>query len=967
MRFRALLRKALCVATACALLAQEAGAATVTVSNALDDGSAGSLRVVLGAAAAGDTVSWAGNGSAGTINILATDLPSVPATTTLDVTNAKDGGGAAASVTIAGAFNLPLGGGVTFLNGGANDWTISSFISGTGSLTKAGAGTLVLSTRDNTYSGGTLLNAGTLSVDSDARLGAAAGLLTFDGGTLKTTGAGVASGRSLTLNSGGGAIEVDGGGNTAAFSGSIYGPGSLTKKGGGTLALTGSSYYSGGTTLDAGTLSVNSDAALGYGGGALTFNGGTLKTAAGIGSLRGVTLNAGGGVVDTAGFDSVLWGDIGGAGKLTKNGAGILYLRGYNTYSGGTLLKAGTVNIIADDCLGAASGPVTFDGGTLQTVVGMTLSRNMALEDEGGTINVYDKVLTLTGVISGANGGAFTKAGEGTLVLVGAGTYDGATNANAGILELGADNVLPAGTDLTVAAGGTLEMGGHTQSVASYTGPGTLRLRLQPNVNNLAVTGGVGKNATLTGGTLAVSIAPQAFTAGQTFTPIKVTGAGAVVGTFARITSPAALSFTPTYTDTDVTLTVGLVPFADIAGTGNQAEVGKGLEPLRANPTGDAATVLGELYTLDATQLRSALDQIGPVSLASMAGAGAGASGLQSGVLSQRMAVLAGGARGGGSASHKGDGRSPFPGPLVASAGAADVEINEPLDAGSEASWGLFTSGVYADGRLREAYGGSGLQPGYAFNSAGVIVGADRVVSDHLAAGLSAGYVRGHASIYAPGSGTVDSHSARFGGYATAFSERAHANLYLGGALDLFSTNRDIVVGSLKRTATADPVAGEFNADAGVGYDFRPTPWGTFSPFAGLSYDRLMIGSFTEDGAGDLDLAVGRQTAETLRSRVGLRLSEKFDGGSYVFTPYASAGWRHELLSQSRPIEARLARGAGNAFSVKTGDYARDGMLLGAGFSLDWSDRLSAKFDYSGDFRSHFMENVFNAGLRLKF
>ena len=47
-------------------------------------------------------------------------------------------------------------------------------ISGTGSLTKIGAGTLTL-TADNTYAGGTTINAGTFAVGTDAKLGAASG------------------------------------------------------------------------------------------------------------------------------------------------------------------------------------------------------------------------------------------------------------------------------------------------------------------------------------------------------------------------------------------------------------------------------------------------------------------------------------------------------------------------------------------------------------------------------------------------------------------------------------------------------------------------------------------------------------------------------------------------------------------------------------------------------------------------
>ena len=60
-------------------------------------------------------------------------------------------------------------------------------ILGTGSVAKAGAGTQVLS-GNNTYSGGTRFVAGVLEVPLNNSLGDTAGGLTFDGGTLRTTG-----------------------------------------------------------------------------------------------------------------------------------------------------------------------------------------------------------------------------------------------------------------------------------------------------------------------------------------------------------------------------------------------------------------------------------------------------------------------------------------------------------------------------------------------------------------------------------------------------------------------------------------------------------------------------------------------------------------------------------------------------------------------------------------------------------
>src|SRR5258708_2861337 len=81
--------------------------------------------------------------------------------------------------------------------------------------------------------------------------GAAAGGLTFNGGTLQY-GAGFSSARGVTLNAGGGTFDTQA--NNATLSGAISGTGGLTKAGTGTLILSGANTYLGGTTINAGTL-----------------------------------------------------------------------------------------------------------------------------------------------------------------------------------------------------------------------------------------------------------------------------------------------------------------------------------------------------------------------------------------------------------------------------------------------------------------------------------------------------------------------------------------------------------------------------------------------------------------------------------------------------------------------------------------------------------------------------------------
>lgn len=858
------LKSLLAVLCAASFLSQQAQAVAIAVTNTADSG-ANSLRAAVTAAVAGDTIQW-GVGAGGTI-VLLTDLPAVGDKTTLDVSSVVS------SMTIA-AGNMSLAGGVTFQNtNAALDWAIATNIIGVGSMTKTGAGTLVL-TGANSYAAGTFLNAGTLNINAASSLGT--GALTFDNGKLQTAST-IAFANAITFAVGGGTIDTLG--NNSIFSGVISGVGSLTNASTGTLTLTGVNTYTGGTILsNGGILNINSDAALGGTGGLIfSVSGGTLQVAANMTSARAITLT-GNGTFDTNGYNLLLSTGIDGPGALTKIGDGIL---------------------------------------------------------------------TLTPTV--------------------ANTYTGATWVKAGTLRLGADSALSATSALHVANGGTLDLSTYQTTVASLdlVSGGTLKTTvIGSNLSSKLIVAG---NRDVTGGTLVVTVpSSQLIKDGDTFTVIQ---SGSKTGTgFANIVSPAALLFTENNTVTDVILTANFVPFANSAATGNQGALGRSLEAMRTGPTGDAAAVISNLYSLDAGQLRAALDQMSPVSLASMQGVGLASSGLQSAAVGQRIAVLADGGDHPGFSSYNVSGRSSYPGTLVATTlGDDNLYPSASNSSGLGAPWGYFASGSVTTGRLTEGNSDSGSQPGYAFNSGGLTMGADYRVDEHFTAGGSLGYLKGHASVYAPGSGTVDDDSVRFGGYGAANAGNLHANAYLGGALDFFKTKRNIQIPGLERTAAGSPLGSELNVNTNVSYDVPTREWGIYSPFAGLSYNRMAIGSFTESGAGALNLTVSPQTAKSLQSTLGLRLSQKWTTDAHVLVPYVSLGWRHEFDDQSRPITARFATGVGDPFTVNSGRYARDGTMAGLGLSATLSKNATARLDYTGDFRSHFVSTIVNADLRLRF
>ena len=135
--------------------------------------------------------------------------------------------------------------------------------------------------------------------------------------------------------------------------------------------MTAANTFSGGTTIAAGTLAVSADTGLGAPTGSLTFSGGTLRFDGSfdLAPSRVIMLNAanggfaGGGTFDTNGFTTTVTQSIQGVGALAKAGAGTLILANDNSYSGGTTINAGTLQVGNGGATGSVgTGPVLDDG-----------------------------------------------------------------------------------------------------------------------------------------------------------------------------------------------------------------------------------------------------------------------------------------------------------------------------------------------------------------------------------------------------------------------------------------------------------------------------------------------------------------------------------------------------------------------------------------------------------------------------
>ncbi len=248
-----------------------------------------------------------------------------------------------------------------------------------------------------------------------------------------------------------------------------------------------------------GALSIADDRALGNSGGALTLDGGTLNVTGDTTATRTVSLGAGGGTLDVI-RTLALNGEVSG-GALQKTGPGTLTLSGVNTYTGGTRLLAGRINVGSNSALGTGALDMA-DGTTLGFAAnGLNLANAIVLSGVGDPVvdtGTFDG--TLSGAITGT--GFLTKEGTGTLTLAGANNYSGPTTVSAGTLAAGAANTLSALSSVTVASGATLNLAGFSQRIAGLANAGTVSLSGAAPGTTLTVTGPwVGNNGVLRLGT----------------------------------------------------------------------------------------------------------------------------------------------------------------------------------------------------------------------------------------------------------------------------------------------------------------------------------------------------------------------------------------------------------------------------------------------------------------------------------
>jgi autotransporter-associated beta strand protein len=786
------------------------------------------------------------------------------------------------------------------------------------------------------------------------------------GGTLRFSG-GSNSGGTLFAN----AIQDNGnilfdGSLDHSLTASVTGAGNLVMAGTGTLVLGGNITYSGTTTISFGTVQAGS--ATGFSpNSAFTVNSildlnGFNNT---IGSLsgNGIVLNNGDGIATlTVGNDNSNT-TFGGALKngssvlqLTKSGTGTLILTGTNTYTGGTTISAGTLQIGNGGTTGSIAGNV-LDNGTL-------------------AFNRSDSV-TFAGVISGS--GNVVKLGTGTLTLPGTNTYTGTTTVNSGSLIV----------DGSIASAQTVVnpdgfLGGHGTIAGNLVNNGIIGQNNSPET--LTIANNFTQNP---GGTLRIGVAGIA--PGQ-HDLLAVNGHAAVAGTlqfislggfalqpgdqitFLTAKNGISGSFNNTQnglvsTGTIVQAQVTSLPdsvvlegvqgsFANTPGvaiTPNENSVAKALDSAVGDPR--AAALFAFLNSQPLANLPNDLALIAPTQITSINATAVSVAKVQIANVAMRLANVHAGSTGfssaglsinGGAASF-GEGFAGVSGPE--GKGGATVFAPTP-----DNRWGVFLTGLGEFSNVDSTPNALG----YDVNTGGFTMGVDYRLTPNFALGLTAGYA--HTSVGLDGGGNIDVNGGKLGAYATLFGNGLYLDTAVTGGPSGYHTRRT----ALQGTASGSTGGADFNVLVATGYDWKHGNL-SIGPTATFQYSYVGLRTFTETGSL-APLTFPNQNTQSELTAFGGKATYEWKIGQITVLPQISAAWQHEYGATAYSVIASFANGAGNSFSVEGPPIGRDSILVGAGASVILSDRVSTYLYYDGEFaRTNYLSNNVSGGVRLSF
>jgi outer membrane autotransporter protein len=268
----------------------------------------------------------------------------------------------------------------------------------------------------------------------------------------------------------------------------------------------------------------------------------------------------------------------------------------------------------------------------------------------------------------------------------------------------------------------------------------------------------------------------------------------------------------------------------------------------------------------------------------------------------------------------------------------------------------------------------TGTQNGYSFDNEGLVFGADYRFTPALTIGASFGYTYSNTEFdvtpqSAPGQhlrGNLFEGSLYASWYATDqlyFDTIASIG---GGEND--SLRHIVIPGLVDASAKGSFGTRTYGIAVGGGYSM---PFGalTLTPTARFEFRRVESDTFTESGAGGLNLTYGSTSQDAVLSFIGGQGQYAISTSFGVVIPTARVEWVHQYNSGNNTVSvAYLNDPVLSSFTLASDKPTRDYADIGLGVALQLEGNWSGFLNYDAIVGiTHTTLNNFTAGLRYGF
>ncbi len=292
-------------------------------------------------------------------------------------------------------------------------------------------------------------------------------------------------------------------------------------------------------------------------------------------------------------------------------------------------------------------------------------------------------------------------------------------------------------------------------------------------------------------------------------------------------------------------------------------------------------------------------------------------------------------------------------------------QLRETITGGYNEPWRVYFGPTADVGRVLTRKDATGFH----YDGVGGLAGFDYAFSQ---VGLGALFDYDHLDVRGDhhwGKVDVDEiHLSLYGTYAPKSLPELALNGIVGGGYDWYRIRRNIPI--LSDEAQSVPRGAEFDALLGLEYALEKRQIQGMParlqivPLVNVQYMHLHVNKYNEHGAGIFDVTFKKQSAESLRSTLGLRLNYTCQTKNMVFAPEINLAWQREYMDHDRSMGISTT---GLSSSLIIPQSGRNVALGGMDLLFTFFDTYGLEASYDFEWNSLYLDHSFYLGCSFRY